>query len=115
MIFLVALSKKVRLRIPKFTYSTPVPEEILDTIGDSQHEGDDRKIEYAPLLLFHWQMHPCLVSKLKWKNFNSRNIDEKRTRCFVSSLLVSNSKPIFQQKKSMQLNTFGHFPELKTG
>lgn len=78
--------KKVRLRIQKFTYSTPVPEEILDTIGDSQHEGDDRKIEYAPLLLFHWQMHPCLVSKLKWKNFNSRNIDEKITRCFVSSL-----------------------------
>ena len=25
-----------------------------------------------------------------------------------------NSKPIFQQKKSMQLNTFEHFPELKT-
>lgn len=86
MIFLVVLSKKGRLRIQKFTYSTPVPEEILDTIGDSQHEGDDRKIEYAPLLLFHWQMHPCLVSKLKWKNFNSRNIDEKRTRYFVSSL-----------------------------
>ena len=104
MIFLVALSKKVRLRIPKFTYSTPVPEEILDTIGDSQHEGDDRKIEYAPLLLFHWQMHPCLVSKLKWKIL-TRETSMKREQDILFLAYGNlketsnwNSKPIFQQK-----------------
>ena len=103
--FLVVLSKKVRLRIQKFTYSTPVPEEILDTIGDSQHEGDDRKIEYALLLLFHWQMHPCLVSKLKWEKILTRETSMKREQDILflaygnlKETSNCNSKPIFQQK-----------------